>query len=153
MKQADSVITISDGRCFLGFGAVVIIAGAEDGGSGSVMEGAGLGEGRCNVSRDERRSVGEAGLGEIEAGMEGSCGVNGARFVLKAVKQAPVRCMGKVEGCRWTYACGDTGETGSDLPNNADALVVTVSLRLRLIERIDWDSAKSRERKERPSST
>ena len=44
---------------------------------------------------------------------------------------------------------GETGEEGSEPPED---LVVTVSFLLRLMERMEWDSARSRERKELPAS-
>jgi len=129
MKQADRVMTKFEGRCLRERepkAVVVIAAGAEAGGSGRLMEGAGFGEGRRSVSREERRIRGT----DMDEEIEGSCGAQGDRLIV------------------W----GEMGETGSDLPKNAEDFVVTVSFRLRLMERIDCDSARSNERNERPSS-
>lgn len=96
------------------------------GGSGRFAEGAGLAEGKLSVSREGRRNLGTDGTANWENVSSGSRGV----------------------GLRWA------GELGSEWPRPKDivARVVTVSLRRRLMERMDWLSARSRERKERPSS-
>ncbi|EED81218.1 predicted protein [Postia placenta Mad-698-R] len=103
------------------------------GGSGRFAEGAGLAEGKLSVSREGRRNLGTDGTANWE---------NRHR----SDKWAKKRTYGV--GLRWA------GELGSERPRPKDivARVVTVSLRRRLMERMDWLSARSRERKERPSS-
>jgi hypothetical protein len=93
--------------------------------SGRVMEGAGFGEGIVRRESREKRMRRGVGAGASNMGLQ-------TRDEHCVVEIKRVETYGKRKGC--LEACD---------------LVEEEALRLRLADRMDWDSAKSRERNER----